>query len=84
MTTLTDDSDILCFILNYNRAALFQILEIPPKEERGVGKSGYDKGEGEVHAAVHTFYKSLLLSLKVTISHKEQTSPWRILVFFSI
>ena len=42
--------------------------EILPKEERGI--SGYDKGEGEVH-----FTKFAAGLLKVTLSHKEQTSP---------
>ena len=44
--------------------------------------SGYDKGEGEVHAAhthltvhTHILQKFAADLLKVTTSHKEQTSP---------
>ena len=43
-----------------------------PKEAGGNNISVYDKGEGEVHVAVHTFYRYLL---KVTTSHEEQISP---------
>ena len=55
-------ADILCFSLNYSSgfAVVFQVaLKYRPKRKGGL--SGYDKGEGEIHAAIHTFYKSLLL-----------------------
>ena len=39
--------------------------------------------EGGVHAIKHTFLQKVAASLlKVTASHEEQMSPWRVLVVF--
>ena len=58
-----DDCDILCLMdLTIVQKVIFQIaLKSCPKEARGNNISAYDKGEGEVHAAVYTFYESLQL-----------------------
>ena len=37
----------------------------------------YDKGEGEVHAAMHILQKFVARLGKVTTSHEEQTSPMK-------
>ena len=53
-----------------------------PQKARGNNIPAYDQGEGEGDAALHTFYKLVAGLAKVITSHKEQTSPRRILVFF--
>ena len=45
-----------------DRAAISELSEVPPKEEKGEYQDMI-KVKGEVHAAVHTFYKSFLLLL---------------------
>ena len=50
-------------------------MKYSPEEVGGNNISVYDKGEGEVHAAMHTFYKLVAGLMKVITSHKEQTSP---------
>ena len=52
-----------------------------PEEAEG-NISIYDKGEGEVHAAMHILQKFVAALGKVTTSHEEQTSPMKVLVFF--
>ena len=63
VAAFSDDYDILKHSLKYC-----------PQRGRG-NISMYDKGEGEVHTANHTFYKSLLGVFMVRSSYKEQTSP---------
>ena len=74
MIAFTDDCGILLF-LTTDRS------EIPPKEEKG-GLSGYDKSEGwwcmqNTNFTMHTYILQKFVAdlLKVTASHKEQTSP---------
>ena len=52
-----------------------QMTEIPPQRGRGKYCHVDDKGEGEVWAAMHTFYKFASVLVKFTTSHEEQTSP---------
>ena len=55
--------------------------EIPPKEEKGEYQDMI-KVRGRCMQHTHILQKFVADLLKVTTSHKEQTSPWRILVFF--
>ena len=75
VTAFAGDCDLLCFILNYSPGEVFQkALKYHPKRRGGI--SEYDKGEGRVYAAMHTFLqKFVAVLLKVTTSHKDQSSP---------
>ena len=53
--------------------------------QTGSGKGQYicDFGEGGIHATKHVFFQKFSASLmKLSASHKEQSSPQRILVLF--
>ena len=86
VTVLADDCDILCFyFLNSLGGGISDSSERPLQRDR----RGYyhqcicDKGEewGACSHA-HILQKFAAGLPKVTTTHEEQTSPWRILVFF--
>ena len=65
------------------REAALQIALRNCSKEVGGKVNIYVIGEGGVHAIKHTFLQKVAASLvKVTASHKEQMSPWKILVLF--
>ena len=51
----------------------------------GGGQNIYDFGERKIHTVKHIFFQKVSASLmKLSASHKEQSSPWGILVLFWI
>ena len=63
--TVLDDPDTFCFaVLTTAQEAVLQPSEILPQRGKGKYKDISDKGEGEVHAALHTFYKVCCWSLE--------------------
>ena len=55
--------------------------------KRGRGKGQYvcDFGEGGIQTMEYIFFQKVSTSfMKISVSHEEQSSPWRILVLFQI